>query len=174
MTDWVLTGVTTESCTYDPQLCLLTSMHNPQRALLKPCVINSNNSRRTDFILISSPGDEDSCFDELEKVMLAKASFRAHQRASRERTVIRYKWPNFTDAVVETAIRLPVPPTCAEYNMDKHRNKFGTPLPARRASKEGTLMDDAFIAKDKLGDRNAERTSNTSVMDFLGGGIAVH
>jgi len=175
-------------------------VHNPRRALLSRCVIISNNSRTTDFVISVRRDNEDSCFDELEKVMLVKASFLALRRASRLRTCIRYTWPNLVDVEVEKTIRRPVPHTrrgcmsykpprhahienglpggtydCSfvtpparmssvEYNLEKHHNKFGTPIPLRcafDADKDATL-----IGKDKLMDRT-ERTSNDSVMDVI-------
>ena len=201
MTDWVLTGVTTESGTYDAKTCLLVSMHNPWRANLTSCVINSNNSCETRFLLVEASDDEDSCFDELEKVMLAKTSFRVRRQLARVRTHISYTWPRVANVEVTTTVYRPIPrprrgcmryapprhayvqkslpggvydcsyvapgrrTSCIEYNLEKHQNKFGTPVPRRRASMEDE--DETLVAKDKKGDHRAERMSNDSVINFV-------
>lgn len=52
--------------------------------------------------------------------------------------------------------------SCLSWNLKKHNNKFGTPMPARRSSK-----DEIATSGNPLEPRIAPRTSSDSVIDIL-------
>jgi len=110
-------------------------------------------------------------WDDVERVLLAKAAFRNRQREQRERadrTRIKYHWrvdPKTSNIQIDVTEEYQPekrknepdsPISCMDMILQKHKNKFGTPCPARRSSK-------SFYE---------ERNSETSVMD-LEAGIAV-
>jgi len=85
----------------DPNTCLRPSALNPWRALVTDCVITSNNQHTTAFVLVEST--DNSCFDNLERVLLEKASHRAKRVAASLCTVLKYCWPDTEPVSVEVS-----------------------------------------------------------------------
>jgi len=171
-TDFIIFGVTTQIDVCDPSTCLLASLHNPHRALLSTCMLTSNHGGDTRFVLTTSASAEnDDCWDDVERVLLAKAAFRNRQREQRERADrarIKYHWrvdPKTSTIQIDVTeeyqpekrkVEPDSPISCMDMILQKHKNKFGTPCPARRSSK-------SFYEE-----RNSAN-SETSVMDLEAG-----
>jgi hypothetical protein len=194
MGDFMIVGVTAVAGVYDPRTALLPSLHNPHRALLTECVITSNNRHVDQFVLVATPEGNDLCYDALESVLLAKASFLKRRRSrSPSRTRITYQWLVIDDdekhrlAVLDTtppsspkrqALKDGVGQTegefaydddatsCEAWVLQQHQNKFGTPLPGRRGLNDTGDMGNSDVIIAKAEQREA-RMSNDSVIGVI-------
>lgn len=187
-TDFVIIGFTTDTCGWDRTTCLDPSLHNPKRAALCEVSITSNNKRISDFVLVESTANSADCYDDLETHLLEKSRIKSAFRKEREAREARspsriiYHW-RLTAPLSVTPAKFYIERDTGDTNpgntedatsplndssvqsfiMQKHNNKFGTPVPSRRVS--SGWADEAPV-EGKARDRE-ERSSNDSVMAML-------
>lgn len=183
MVDFVLLAYSTEGDEVCPRTCLLGERYfNPRRVQAQKIWLSSNNGGVASFVLVDSK-EEASCESETKKEALRKARL-----ARSKRNVIVYSWPevqprlttitlsrqpsedctstpsSLLDETAGTTTTPRSPSQAEEINVARYNNKFGTPIPARRATDEQTTPLDG-IPMEKT--TREERTSSDSIMDTL-------
>jgi hypothetical protein len=156
--DFVIVGVTSTAGAYDPKTCLQAELYNPQRALLSPVHLTSNNQHCTDYILRDSPNDDNAV---REALLELKASFRARARANAVRTRITYH--GFERVALETTTHRLLRPVDDWEESDEDVPPYDDKVNYEDAPGHPLRLSGKAMAHIARG----ERSSNDSVMSVL-------